>query len=232
MKVKAGCGKLKIMEITYLGHSSFKIKGKTTTLVTDPYDEKMIGLKFPKTEADIITVSHAHSDHNKVESVSQPETGNQKIINGPGEYEVKGISVIGIKTYHDEKKGEDRGKNTIYIMEMEDIRLLHLGDLGHTLGEETLKEIGSIDVLFLPVGGTYTIDAKTALAVAKQIGPSIIIPMHYQPGEVQNEILNKLTPVEDFLQEFGGRVEKLPKLIIKEGDILSDEEYAAVLEKK
>jgi len=115
---------------------------------------------------------------------------------------------------------------------MDGVRLLHLGDLGHKLTDEEIKEIGSIDILFIPVGGTYTIDAKTATEVCKQIGPSIIIPMHFKPEGVDNEILNKLATLDEFLKESDLRVEKLPKLNIKEGDIVSDEEYAVVLEKK
>lgn len=216
------------MEITYLGHSSFKLKGKTASLVTDPYDSGMLGMKFTKTEADIVTISHHHRDHESVENIS----GVKKIVDGPGEYEINGVSIIGIQTFHDNKKGAELGKNTIYVIEMDGIRLLHLGDLGHLLDDDTIKEIGAIDILMIPVGGSYTIDAKTAVEVYKQVGPSIIIPMHYKPDGVQNEILDKLISVDEFLRESGLRVEKLPKLSIKEGDILSDEEYAVVLEKK
>lgn len=216
------------MEITYLGHSSFKLKGKTASLITDPYDSAMLGLKFPKVDADIVTISHHHHDHEKTENVSNV----RKIIDGPGEYEINEVSIIGLQTFHDNKKGSELGKNTIYVIEMDGVRLLHLGDLGHKLDDDVIKEIGSIDVLFIPVGGAYTIDAKTAVEVYKQIGPSIVIPMHYKPERVDNEILNKLTPIDDFLKESGLRVEKLPKLNVKEGDILSDEEYAVVLEKK
>ncbi len=207
------------MDITYLGHSSFKIKGKIASVVTDPYNSDKVGFKFPKTEADIVTVSHSHDDHNNFGEV----VNVKKVVSGPGEYEVNGVSIIGIQTFHDDKKGQERGKNTVYVIEIEGIRLLHLGDLGHKLDEATVKEVGNIDVLFIPVGGTYTIDAKTAVIVQKQIGPSVIIPMHYG---------DKLAPVEDFLKESGLRVERLAKLSLKQADIKSDEEYAVVFGEK
>lgn len=219
------------MDITYLGHASFKIKGKQTSVVIDPYDSSVLGMKFPKVDADIVTVSHHHPDHDSVSNVT-PITDKIHIVDGPGEYEIKGVSIIGISTFHDDKKGEERGKNTAYVIEIDGLRLLHIGDLGHKLDDSSIKEIGNIDILFLPVGGTYTIDSKTAVDVMKQIGPSIVVPMHYKLAGVDNEILNKLAPVDEFITASGLRVENLPKLTIKEGDIKSDDEYAVVLEKK
>ncbi len=206
------------MEISFLGHSSFKIKAKNTTLITDPYDSDMVGIKFPKTESDIVTISHHHKDHDAVSNISDVK----KIIDGPGEYEIAGISVIGIASFHDDKKGAERGKNTMYIIEAEGLRLLHLGDLGHKLEDSQIKEIGNIDILFVPVGGVYTIDAKTAVEVQKQIGASVIIPMHFS---------GNLASIDEFISESGLRVEKLPKLTLKAGD-LGEEEYAVILEKK
>ena len=164
------------MEVTFLGHSSFKIKGKTASVVTDPYDAKMLGIKFPKVDATIVTVSHDHPDHNQdglIENVT-------KVIKGPGEYEIAGISVIGLTSYHDDKKGELRGKNTIYIFEVDGIRIAHLGDLGHAIPEETLDKIGAVSILMIPVGGFYTIGPVQAMEVVHAIEPSLILPMHYQ----------------------------------------------------
>jgi L-ascorbate metabolism protein UlaG (beta-lactamase superfamily) len=216
------------MEITYLGQSSFKIKTKDTIVVTDPYNSEMIGMKFTKTEADIVTISHHHADHDAIENV----TDVKKIVDGPGEYEIKGVSIIGVASFHDDKKGAERGKNTIYVLEAENLRLLHLGDLGHKLTDEEVKEIGNIDIMFIPVGGFYTIDSKVAAEVVKQIGASIIIPMHFKPEGNTNEVLGKLEPVENFITETSLRVEKLPKLTIKKDAINSEEEYAVILEKK
>lgn len=216
------------MDITYLGHSSFKIKGKVTTVITDPYDSEMVGLKFPKVDGDIITVSHEHPDHNKVEVV----TNVKKVITGPGEYEISGVSIIGVQSFHDNKKGEERGKNTLFVIEIDGVRLLHLGDLGHKLSDSDLKEIGNIDILFVPVGGTFTLGPKEAWEVVKQVGPSIIIPMHYKSEGMNLESFGGLGVVEDFLKESNLRVEKLPKLSVKEGGFKEDEEYIVVLEKK
>src|SRR3990170_913648 len=109
------------MEITYLGHSSFRLKASKGIVLTDPFDPDMVGLKFPKVSADLVTVSHQHEDHNRVNLVAEVK----KEISGPGEYEVQGISFIGIPTYHDNEKGEKRGKNTIFVIEMDNLRILH-----------------------------------------------------------------------------------------------------------
>lgn len=215
------------MDITYLGHSSFKLKGKTATLVTDPYD-KYIGFKFPTTEANIVTISHNHDDHNKVEAV----TGVKKVINGPGEYEVMDVSILGFGAYHDAKKGEERGVNTIYVIEMDGLRLCHLGDLGHALSDELVENLGDIDILMIPVGGTYTIDAKEAVSVVQAIEPSIVIPMHYNVSGLSQEVFAKLTPVEDFLKEVGLTAEHMPKLSVKKEDINPEVQKVVVLERK
>src|SRR5579859_8137184 len=168
------------MDITYLGHACFKLKGKDTTVITDPYDSAMLGIKFEKADADIVTISHHHPDHDNISNV----TNIKKIVDGPGEYEVAGVSIIGIQTFHDDNKGADRGKNTIYVIEMDGFRLLHLGDLGHKLDEGQLKEIGTIDILFVPVDPTYNLNPKLAVEVVRQIGPSITIPMHFKNEEL------------------------------------------------
>ena len=220
MKVKKNHANLNShMEITFLGHASFKIKGKDITLITDPYDSDMVAMKFPKQDADIVTISHHHADHDKIDNI----TNVKKVIDGPGEYEVRGVSIIGISSFHDASKGAERGKNTIYVIEMEGMRLVHLGDLGHVLTESQIKEIGVVDIMMIPVGGTYTIDAKTAVEVFKQLGASIVLPMHYG---------GSLAPVEDFIAESSLRVEKLPKLAVKKDAINNEESYAVILEKK
>lgn len=209
------------MEITYLGHASFKIKTRTAVVVIDPYDEA-IG-KYPKdVEADLVLVSHDHSDHNNVAVLK----GHPFVINGPGEYEVKNISIIGVATYHDDKKGEERGSNTVFVVEAEGVRLCHLGDLGHKLSDGQLSDIGAIDVVMVPVGGVYTIDAKTAAEVVKQVDPWIAIPMHYG---VSDKL--KLASVDDFLKEMGTAGEAQPKLVVT-AEKLPSEMQVVVLEKK
>jgi len=217
------------MEITFLGHASFRIKTKTGTLVTDPYDPKMVGLKYSGGEADVATISHDHKDHNAIENI----TGIKKVFTGPGEYEVSGISIMGYQTFHDDKNGELRGKNTIYVYEAEGLRLAHLGDLGHALDEDMVNKIGDIDVLMIPVGGEFTIGPKVAAEVVSKIEPYFVIPMHYRIDGMEEELAEKLLPVEDFLKESGLTVENLPKFSIKKEDILEDQNTKViVLEKK
>ena len=206
------------MEIKYLGHASFLIKTKTARVVTDPFDPEMVGMKFPKTEADIITVSHHHDDHDQVDLVSMPATGSAPlIIEIPGEFEKMGVRITGYKSYHDDKKGEERGENILYKIEAEGITVLHCGDLGFVPDDGFLDEIGDIDILMVPVGGFYTIDAAQAEQLVKKVEPAIIIPMHYANPLMKNkDLAGKLTPVEEFTKKFG--IEKpvaLPKLIYK-----------------
>lgn len=217
------------MEITYLGHSSFKIKTKTAVVVTDPFDPDMVGLKFPPVDADIATVSHDHKDHNNVSKVN----GARKVLTGPGEYEIMGVSILGFPSFHDAEKGEKRGKNTIYVFEAEGLRLAHLGDLGHVLDDSIIDQIGAIDVLFVPVGGEWTLNAKEATEVVGKIDPYFVIPMHYQVAGLNPETFAGLSPAESFLKESGLAVENLPKFLIKREDIGEDQSAkVVVLERK
>jgi L-ascorbate metabolism protein UlaG (beta-lactamase superfamily) len=217
------------MEIVYLGHSSFKLSGKNTKLITDPFDSSMVGIKYPKVEADIVTISHHHNDHDKSEQVSEVK----KIVDGPGEYEIGGVSIIGISSFHDDKKGAERGKNTIYLIEMDGLKILHLGDLGHLLTDKEKSEIGNIDVMFVPVGGEYTIDAKTAFEIVKSISPKVVIPMHYKlDGAKEGGTSSKLSAVDEFLTISGLAVEKMPKLSIKPDTFPADEIKVVVLDVK
>lgn len=182
------------MYITWLGQACFKIQGKDTTIITDPYDGE-IGLKLPRLHADIVTISHDHHDHNNGKGVS----GQPFIVNGLGEYEIKKIFIWGLPSWHDNKEGAERGNNTIYIFKFEDVKLAHLGDLGTTLTDEQLEKLEGVDVLFVPVGGTYTLDAKRAAEVVNQVEPRIVIPMHYKiPG-----LKIKLDSVDKFCNEMG-----------------------------
>lgn len=214
------------MEITHLAHSSFRLRGKNATLVTDPFDPSALGIKFPKVEADIVTVSHQHSDHNYTQAVG----GTPILVVGPGEYEIKGVKIIGVPTYHDEVKGEKRGKNTVYHLEMDGVNIVHCGDLGHKFDEKEMELLNGTDILFVPVGGYYTIDAVTAVAVATQLEPKIVIPMHYKTEALSKEQFGSLTGVEDFLKEIG-KVETTPvaKLQVSSGK-LPLEQTVVVLE--
>lgn len=212
------------MDITYLGHSSFKLKGKTASVVTDPFDPKFVGLKYPSCDAEIVTISHNHSDHNQ----SQLVKAVRMVVNGPGEYEVSGVSIIGIPSFHDMKKGEQRGENTIYVFEIDGLRMAHLGDLGEELSDEMISQLGNIDVLMIPVGGEYTIGAKEAVKVIGEIDPYFVIPMHYKVDGLSPEF-SKLEPVETFLSECGLTVEKIDKFSLKKEDILEESSTKVIL---
>lgn len=188
------------MDITPLGHASFKIKGKHASVVTDPYQGDEVGLKFPKhTEATIVTVSHNHFDHNAAGIVE----GSPHIIDGPGEYDVGGVSVIGISTFHDAEGGKDRGNNTVYNIEMDGLHLVHLGDLGHILSASQIELLDGVDILFVPVGGAVTITPGQAAEVIAEIEPSIVIPMHYARPGLNPKVFGQLSPVSVFLKEMG-----------------------------
>ncbi len=200
------------MDIIPLGHASFKIKGKHASVVTDPYSGSEVGLKFPKhTDATIVTVSHNHFDHNAIDAVE----GSPHIINGPGEYDVAGVSVIGISVFHDQTQGKDRGKNTIYHIEMDGLHLVHLGDLGHVLSAAQIEMLDGVDVLFIPVGGSVTITPAQAAEVIAEIEPSIVIPMHYARPGLNPKVFGELSPVSAFLKEMGKEeIAVQPKLTI------------------
>jgi L-ascorbate metabolism protein UlaG (beta-lactamase superfamily) len=212
------------MDIYWYGQACFKIKGKTATALFDPYDPAAIGLKLPKdTTCDMVLKTHDHPDHSNLVVAGE---GALKIM-GPGEYEVKGVMVTGVSTFHDNQKGAERGKNTVYNIEIDGVNIVHLGDLGQLLDESQLEEIGSVDVLMIPVGGVYTIDAKDAARVVAQLDPKIVIPMHYKLDDLKVE----LEPLENFLKEMS--VENptpQPKLSITK-DKLPEEMQVVVLSK-
>lgn len=191
------------MDINYLGHSCFKIKGKNATVITDPFPPDL-GYSLGKPTARIVTVSHSDPGHSYVKGVG----GEPHLINGPGEYEIAGVLIIGIATFHDKERGKKKGKNTIYLMEIDEISVCHLGDLGHVLTSEQVEEIDNVDVLLLPVGGVSTINASLAAEVVRQLEPKVIIPMHYKTPLLKRE----LEPVDRFLKEIGAKqTEPQPK---------------------
>ncbi len=188
------------MEITYFGHSSFRLKGKSAVVVTDPFESGSLGLKFPKhVEADILTVSHAHPDHSATKEVE----GSPYILHGPGEYEIKGVGVVGLASFHDDSNGSVRGKNTIFRYELEGLSLVHLGDVGHVLSSAQVDDLDGVNVLFVPVGGMSTITAAQAVQIVRDIEPDIVIPMHYGRPELDQKIYGGLSPVTEFLKEIG-----------------------------
>ena len=199
------------MDISWLGHSCFRIKGSHATVITDPYSPSL-GYSLGKPTARIVTVSHQHSGHSYVQGIS----GEPRLVIRPGEYEISDVLIIGIATFHDADRGRQRGGNTVYLMELDEILVCHLGDLGHVLTAEQVEEIGNVDVLLLPVGGVSTINAPMAAEVVRQLEPKAIVPMHYKTSALSRE----LEPVERFLKEMGVKqVEPQPKLSLTKSSL-------------
>ncbi len=197
------------MEISWLGHSCFLLRGKNVTLVTDPFSPQQGPSqgelpRLSKINASIVTVSHNHPGHNNAMAVG----GSPRIVRGPGEYEISDVLITGVASYHDEKRGQRYGRNTIYVIHIDELIICHLGDLGHTLQEEQLEEVADADVLLIPIGGQHTINATQAAEVISQVEPRIVIPMHYRPttGEASD-------PLDKFCREMGiETMNKQPKL--------------------
>lgn len=164
------------MKIRYLGHSSFLLTGSTgTAIVTDPYDSS-IGYSMPKVEADAVTVSHHHYDHDNVKAVG----GNPVILDKEQGYELPGVVINAVKSCHDNRGGALRGKNLIFKFRMDGLDVCHLGDLGEECSSGLIEAILPVNVLLIPVGGNYTIDAKTAKEYVDRLMPDVVIPMHYR----------------------------------------------------
>lgn len=198
-------------EIKWLGHACFRLRSRDATILTDPVPRSS-GYKVDKQKVDIVTVSHDHPGHSYLDLAS----GTPKLVNGPGEYEMNDVFITGIRTYHDDKKGAEHGRNTAYLFDLEDIVVCHLGDLGHSLSEAQVESMSSADVIIIPVGGGTTLDAARAVEVIGQLEPKIIIPMQYQTpaGDTQRDTLAQ------FLKEMGvSEVTPRDKLTIRASDL-------------
>jgi L-ascorbate metabolism protein UlaG (beta-lactamase superfamily) len=194
------------MKIKWYGHSAFLITSdQGVKIITDPYESGAYGGQLAygkiKDQADLVLTSHDHADHNDTKSLP----GSPQIVKGSGTKTAEGISIKGISTYHDPSQGSERGTNTIFTFSVDGMKVCHLGDLGHILGEKELAEIGPVDILLIPVGGYFTIDPKEATRVAEQIQPKVLIPMHFKTEKCGFPI----APVEDFLK--GKSATKRPK---------------------
>ena len=203
------------MQISWFGHSCFRLEAKEGSILIDPFS-KEIGLKPPKIKDDIVLVTHEHYDHNNVADANSEAF----VIRNPGEYEKSGIQIQGIPSWHDNTNGSERGPNTIYVMTAEEITLCHLGDLGQEkLTDQQVEAIGDVDVLMIPVGGNYTIGPKEAVEVISQIGPKIVMAMHYKITGLTVEI----DSAEKFVKELGLTPEKLDKLKIQKKTLPAEE---------
>ncbi|HEY6411092.1 MAG TPA: MBL fold metallo-hydrolase [Ktedonobacteraceae bacterium] len=197
------------MEILWLGHSCFQLRGKNVTLITDPFSPQL-GYSLGKVSAPIVTISHKHNGHNYAQGVG----GDPRVLSGPGEYEISDVLITGVASYHDNKRGEEYGRNTIYVIHIDDLVICHLGDLGHILQEEQLEEVADADILLIPIGGHHTINATQAAEVISQVEPRIIIPMHYRISALEGQ-RDTLDPLDKFCREMGvDMMNTQPKLVV------------------
>lgn len=213
------------MEITWYGHSCFKLSERNlSTVVTDPFD-KSIGYNLPKLKADIVTVSHDAPGHNNVGAVK-----DARVINGPGEYEIGGVFITGVATQREsgDKKKKGEGKNTLYVFDFDGITVAHLGDLDHVPTQAQVEEMGNVHVALVPVGGGGGLNSSQAAEVISLIEPAIVVPMHYKTEDTNL----KLDPLNKFLKEMGlGTVKTEDSLNVKKGN-LPEETRMVVLEYK
>jgi L-ascorbate metabolism protein UlaG (beta-lactamase superfamily) len=209
------------MEITWLGHSCFRIRAKEATVVTDPCD-KSSGYSLGRPTADLVTISCDDPAHNAAGAVA----GDPRVVNRPGEYEIAGASLAGITTWRGKDKTD--GRNVSYVIELEDVRIGHLGGIGHVPTSDQVEEMGAVDILFVPVGGGGAIDATTAAETVNLLEPKLVIPMHFQTDVDKH----KLDPVDRFLKEMGAKAtERHAKLAVTRSS-LPDETQVLVLDYK
>lgn len=210
------------MDITFLGGLSFKLRGKQTSLITDPYKSSS-EFPFPKQQTDIVTISRKNNGLNQNEI-----EGEAFVIEGPGEYEIKGVKISGTPSLQSRKKEGDKQKNTIYNIWMDKINVCHLGKLGQReLSDEQLSSLGNVDILLVPTGSSYNMDAQEAAKLASSLEPKIVIPMHEE-----DQRSDQSNNTKEFLKEMGSEnIKPEVKLSISK-DKLPDEMQVIVLERK
>jgi L-ascorbate metabolism protein UlaG (beta-lactamase superfamily) len=207
-------------EIKWFGHACFRLRSRDATILTDPVPRSK-GFKVEKQRADIVTLSHDHPGHTNLDLIS----GEPKIVNGPGEYEMNDVFITGIRTYHDEQQGAERGRNTAYLYELEDLVILHLGDLGHILTDEQVERMSRADIVIIPIGGGPVLDATKASEVLGQLDAKIVIPMQYQTptGDLDRD------PLERFLKEMGvAEIAPRDKLVVRPSDLGETQEIVVL----
>jgi len=219
------------MEISYLGHSCFRIRGRDTAIVTDPFSNKY-GYPMGKPQAGIVTLSlrdgDDSADHTNVDGVG----GEPRVVDGPGEYEISDILIYGVRTAVRDESAKEGGYrlNTVYVMDVDDIRVCHLGELADVLTADQIEAIGNVNVLMVPVGGGPTIGAKRAVEVISQLEPNLVIPMHYRIAGTRSE---NLDPVDRFINEMGAKsIEPVPKVTLNAKNSLPSDIQITVMESK
>ncbi len=202
---------MRSLEISWLGHGCFRLKNRDTTIIVDPFDAGS-GYSTRFGEANVVTISHDHPSHSNVEAVA----GSPRVISGPGEYEVAGVLITGVRTFHDSKRGAERGHNTAYVFEMDELRICHLGDLGHVPTQAQAEQLNGAEVLLIPVGGHSTIDAASAAEVVSLLEPRLAIPMHYRTESSKGE----LDDLDLFLKQMGvAAPQATPRLTITKSNL-------------
>lgn len=184
-----------MVEVLWHGHACFEARGKDGVVVMDPF--RGIGLPEPEAEADLVLCSHGHGDHSHHGPVKAE--GGEVLLGFVGSKKVGGVEVKGIATFHDDSQGSRRGRNSVYVFTFDGIRFCHIGDLGHDLSSSQVEAIGEVDVLFVPVGGFFTIGPEKAWGTCLKLKPKLVFPMHYRM-EGMSPMFNRLYTVEDFLK--------------------------------
>jgi L-ascorbate metabolism protein UlaG (beta-lactamase superfamily) len=218
------------MDITWFGHSCFRLRDRDVTVVTDPFD-KSLGYELPRVRADIVTVSHNHPHHNHSDAVK----GEFKVVDSPGEYEIQSVFITGIATYPSRRRRKDNGvgnegeeRNVIFVFEFDGLTVCHLGDLAQVPTQTQVEALSNVDVLMVPVGGGSSLNATQAAEIISLIEPYIVVPMHYKTSSISL----KLDKVDKFLKEMGvARVEAVDVLKVSKSS-LPEETQVAVLNPK
>ena len=201
------------MDITWLGHACFRLRGREVTCVSDPPDPKS-GHAIPRTPADVVTISHEHPGHSSLRSIS----GEPVVLRSPGEYEVHETLITGLASYHDEERGKQRGKNTVFVVRLDGVSVCHLGDLGHAIDEGELESLGDVDVLLVPVSGPeVNLTAAKAADVVHQFEPKVVVPMSFEADAKKGDVFKR------FLAEMGVKdVAPVPKLSVQRSGLPTD----------
>lgn len=199
------------MDLTWLGHACFRLRGREGVVLTDPPDPKS-GHAIPRTEAQLVTMSHDDPAHSSMRSVA----GEPVVLSGPGEYEVREILVTGVASWHDDAKGAKRGRNTVFTIRLDDLTVCHLGDLGHSLPSEDLERIGDVDIVLVPITGADTnLAPAIAAEVIHQLEPKVVVPMSYDPDDQRKD-----SPYERLLHELGVKdITPVPKLSVSRSSL-------------